>query len=170
MRDGTDDAPARGRPAWVGKLLAPVVVAGHLLFYDALPAILTWVVGAAEGLDLFAGFDAPAVHRLAGLGTFLSAVAAIVTTESVTWVARPFRVGHYLMTVVVLGVALFPTLADWHRLRPGLTPDQFAIVQAYCYLTLKVAFGVLVGATVSWILLACHHPLSYTPRPQYSRK
>jgi small basic protein len=170
MGHDADQASAGGRAAWLAKLLVPVLMAGHVLFYDVLPALLAWVVGAAEALDLFAGFDAPSVHRLAGLGMFLSAVAAIITTESVTWMGRPFRVAHYLATVVVIGAALFPSLADWHRLRTGLTPDQFAVVQAYCYLALKVAVGILVGATVSWILLTRQQPLASVPKPQYSRK
>ncbi|HEV8641902.1 MAG TPA: hypothetical protein VGV13_12445 [Methylomirabilota bacterium] len=168
MQSDADDASARGRWAWLGKLLVPVAIGGHVLFYDVLPALLAWVVGSAEGLDLFVGLDNPSLRRLAGLGLFLSAVAAIITAESVTRLARPFSLAHYLATVAVMGVALFPSLADWHRIRPGLTPDQFAIVQAYCYLVLKVTVGILIGATVSWILLA--QPLSYSPKPYYTRK
>lgn len=165
-----DETKAGGYSEWLAKLLVPVVIAGHVLFYDALPALLTWAVGAAEGFDLFAGFDSPSVRRLAPLGLFLSAVAAIVTTESVTALARPFRITHYLATVVVMGVALFPVMADWHRIRPGLTPEQFAILQVYAYLALKVTVGILIGATVSWILLTRYRPVVYLPKPQLTRK
>ena len=71
--------------------------------------------------------------------------------------------------MVLIGAALFPSLADWHRVRLGLTPEQFALLQAYCYLALKVAVGMLVGATVSWILLTRYVALP-SRRPQYQRK
>jgi hypothetical protein len=71
--------------------------------------------------------------------------------------------------MILIGAALFPSLADWHRVRLGLAPEQFAVLQSYCYLALRVAVGILMGATVSWILLAGYVPLS--PRnPQYQRK
>ena len=158
------------RSAWLERLLVPVVIGGHVLFYDVLPAALAWGVGSAEGLALFSGFDQPSLRRVAGLGLFLSAVAAIITTESVTRLARPFSVRHFLATVVVFGVALFPFLADWHRVQLGLPPEQFAVVQAYCYLALKVMVGILIGATVSWILLARPVSLTVAPRPQFTRK
>jgi hypothetical protein len=158
------------RREWLGKLLIPVGIAGHVLFYDALPVFLAWGVGAAGGLDLFVGFDNPSLGRVATLGVFLSAVAAVMTTESVTRMARPFGVGQFLTTAVVMGVALFPFLAEWHRVRLGLTAEQFAILQSYCYLALRVMVGILIGATVSWILLARYTSLAASPRPQYSRK
>src|SRR5205809_68194 len=145
-------------------------IVGHVLFYDVLPALLTWVVGSTAGLDLFSAIDNPSLRRLAGLGLFLSVVAAIITTESVTRLARPFSIGHFLTTVVLIGAALFPTLADWHRLRLGLTPEQFALVQAYCYLALKVMVGILIGATLSWILQARYARLVSSRRPEYTRK
>ena len=46
-----------GRSELLAKLLVPVGVAGHVLFYDLLPAALTWVVGSPHGLDLFSAFD-----------------------------------------------------------------------------------------------------------------
>lgn len=166
------DETEGGRPGrfaeLLAKLLAVVAVAGHVLFYDALPAALAWVIGSVNGLDLFAGFESPSFRRVAGLGVFLSAVAAIITTESVTRLARPFSVGHFLATTAAIGLALFPSLADWHRLRLGLTPEQFAVLQSYCYLALRVTVGILIGATVSWILLA--RPAPFAPRPQYTRK
>jgi len=158
-----------GRSELLAKLLVPVGVAGHVLFYDLLPAALTWVVGSPHGLDLFSAFDHPSLRRLAGMGVFLSVIAAVITTESVTRLARPFGVRHFLATVVLIGAALFPSLADWHRVRFGLTPEQFALLQAYCYLALKVAVGMLVGATLSWILLTRYVALP-SRRPQYQRK
>jgi hypothetical protein len=154
---------------WLGKLLVPVGIAGHVVFYDVLPISLAWVVGSTGGLGLFVGFDHPSLHRLATLGVFLSAVAAVITTESVTRLARPFSIGHFLAAVVVIGAALFPFLAEWHRVGLGLTPEQFAILRSYCYLALRVTVGILIGATVSWILLARYTPAS-SPRLQYTRK
>ena len=156
--DEKDDESDVWRSELLGKLLVPVGIAGHVLFYDVLPAVLAWAVGSAQGLDLFSGFDNPSLRRVAALGLFLSAVAAIITTESVTRLARPFGVGHFLAIVVAIGVALFPSLADWHRIRLGLAPEQFAILQSYCYLALRVMVGFLIGATVSWILLARYVP------------
>ena len=172
MRYGNeaDETGERGRSQLLEKLLVPVAIAGHVLFYDVLPAVLAWVVGSTAGLDLFSAFDNPSLRRLAGLSLFLRVVAAIITTESVTRLARPFSVGQFLTTVVLFGAALFPTLAEWHRVRLGLTPEQFALLQAYCYLALKLMVGILVGATVSWILLARHTPLLPPPRPQLTRK
>lgn len=167
--DETDEASDVGRSELLEKLLVPVGIAAHVLFYDVLPASLVLVVGSTGGLDLFSAFDSPSLRRLAGLGLFLSVLAAIITTESVTRLARPFSVRHFLATAVVIGVALFPSLADWHRVRLGLAPEQFAVLQSYCYLTLKVAVGILIGATVSWILLARYVSLS-SRRPQYQRK
>ena len=153
---------------FLAKLLAVVGLGGHVLFYDILPAVLVWVVGATDGLNLFAGFENPSFRRVAGLGLFLSALGAIITTESITRLARPFSVGPFLITAAAIGVALFPSLADWHRLHLGLTPEQFAVLQSYCYLALRVMVGILIGATVSWILLA--RPAPFMPRPQLTRK
>lgn len=158
------------RSELLAKLLVPVVIAGRVLFYDVLPAFLAWLVTSAGGLNLFSGFDNPALRRVAGLGLFLSVVAAIITTESVTRLARAFGLGHFLFTALVIGVALFPSLADWHRVRLGLTPEQFAVLQTYCYLALKVMVGILIGATVSWILLARDGPRATMRSPQYTRK
>ena len=168
--DEADESSAGRRSEMLEKLLVPVAIVGHVLFYDVLPALLTWVVGSTAGLDLFSAIDNPSLRRLAGLGLFLSVVAAIITTESVTRLARPFSIGHFLTTVVLFGAALFPTLAEWHRMRLGLPPEQFALLQAYCYLALKLMVGILVGATVSWILLARPTPLVPPSRPQLTRK
>ena len=152
----------------LARLLLVAGLGGHILFYDLLPATLAWVVGSVEGLNLFAGFENPSFRRVAGLGVLLSALGAIITTESITRLARPFSIGPFLVTVAAIGVALFPSLADWHRLRLGLTPEQFAVLQSYCYLALRVMVGILIGATVSWILLA--RPAPFVPRPQLTRK
>lgn len=165
-----DDRDTSGRWEWVAKLLACFGIAGHVLFHDVLPAGLAWAVGSADVLNLFAGFDTPALRRVAGLGLFLSAVAAIITTESVTRMTRPFGLGAFLLTVVATSVALFPSLAESHRVALPLTPEQFAVVQSYCYLTLRVIVGILIGATVSWILLAGYVPLAPPRRFQPTRK
>jgi len=170
MRDEMDEASEVGHSEFLAKLLVPVGIAGHVLFYDVLPAALTWIAGSPKGLDLFSAFEQPSLRRLAGMGVFLSVIAAVITTESVTRLARPFRVTHFLATVVLIGAALFPSLADWHRVRLGLTPEQFALLQAYCYLALKVTVGILVGATVSWILVGRYTSMVGSRRPQYTRK
>src|SRR3989442_7921737 len=142
--DEADERSAGRRSEMLEKLLVPAAVVGLVFLYDVWPAWLTGVGGRTAGLDLFSAIDNPSLRRLAGLGLFLGVVAAIITTESVTRLARPFSIGHFLTTVVLIGAALFPTLADWHRLRLGLTPEQFALVQAYCYLALKVMVGILM--------------------------
>src|SRR3989475_11256534 len=86
--DEADERSAGRRSEMLEKLLVPVAVVGHVLFYDVLPALLTWVVGSTAGLDLFSAIDNPSLRRLAGLGLFLSVVAAIITTESVTRLGR----------------------------------------------------------------------------------
>jgi hypothetical protein len=164
------DERATSQWAWLAKLLACFGVAGHVLFHDVLPAALTWIVGSSDVLNLFSWFDTPALRRIAGLGLLLSAVAAIITTESVTRMARPFGVGSLLAIFAAIGVALFPSLAESHRLALGLTPEQFAVVQSYCYLALRVLVGILIGATVSWILLAGYAPFGPIHRFQPSRK
>src|SRR2546427_12027118 len=87
--DEADERSASRRSEMLEKLLVPVAVVGHVLFYDVLPALLTWVVGSTAGLDLFSAIDNPSLRRLAGLGLFPSALAAIITTQSVTRLARP---------------------------------------------------------------------------------
>src|SRR5206468_2307768 len=95
-------------------------------------------------------FDHPSLRRLAGMGVFLSVIAAVITTESVTRLARPFGVRHFLATVVLIGAALFPSLADWHRVRLGLAPEQFAVLQSYCYLALLLGHRLdLQGAELA---------------------
>src|SRR5207244_3566082 len=168
--DEADERSAGRRSEMLEKLLVPVAIVGHVLFYDVLPALLTWVVGSTAGLDLFSAIDNPMLRRLSGLGLFLSVVAAIITTESITRLARPFSLRHFLATALVIGVALFPPLADWHRIRLGLAPEHFALLQAYCYLALKVTVGILVGATVSWILVGRYTSMVGSRRPQYTRK
>src|SRR3989442_11041438 len=135
--DEADERSAGRRSEVLEKLLVPVAIVGHVLFYDVLPALLTWVVGSTAGLDLFSAIDNPSLRRLAGLGLFLGVVAAIITTESVTRLARPFSIGTFLTTVVLIRAALFPTPADWPPLRPRLTPQQFPLVEGYWSLALK---------------------------------
>jgi hypothetical protein len=165
-----DEPGTSGRGEALAKLLACLGIAGHVLFHDVLPAALTWVLGSADLLNLFAAFETPALRRVTELGLFLSAVAAIITTESVTRMARPFGVGAFLTTVVATGLALFPSLAEAHRVALPLTPEQFAVLQSYCYLALRVIVGILVGATVSWVLLAGYVPLAPVRRLQPTRK
>ncbi len=139
----------------LGKLAALAAVVWNLLLHDGLPAALAWAVSAGEGLDVFSGFIEPDLQaRLGRFGLFLSIVAAIVTTESVTRLVRPFGLGHLVLTLAFVGAALFPFLAGRQPLRLGLTAEQSGLLLAYCYLALKVAVGILVGAVVSWLLLS----------------
>jgi hypothetical protein len=166
----SDETAAQGgiwRSELLWQLLVPVGIAGHILFFDVLPAVLAWAVSSSQGLDLFSGLDNPSLRRIAGLGLFLSALAAIITTESVTRLSRPFSIGHFLAACVAIGVALFPSLADWHRIHLGLTSEAYALLQSYCYLALRIMVGILIGATLSWVLLASYVPLG---GPHYTRK
>ena len=131
--------------------------AWNLILHVGLPAVLTWGVGTARGLDVLSPLiDAPLQHRLGPLALLLSITAAIITTESVTRLGRPFGLGKFFVTTVAVGAALFPFLAVSHRLTVRFTPDQIAVVLSYAYLALRVAIGVLIGAIVSWVLLS--HP------------
>jgi len=152
--DATGAEGSIWRPELLWKLLVPVGIAGHILFYDVLPAVLAWAVSSSQGLDLFSGLDNPSLRRIAALGLFLSALAAIITTESATRLSRPFSIGHFLAACVAIGVALFPSLADWHRIHLGLTSEAYGLLQSYCYLALRIMVGILIGATLSWVLLA----------------
>ena len=162
--DETDSGRGIWRSELLWNLLVPVGIAGHILFFDVLPAVLAWAVSSSQGLDLFSGLDNPSLRRIAGFGLFLSALAAIITTESVTRLGRPFSIGHFLAACVAIGVALFPSLADWHRIHLGLTSEQYALVQSYCYLALRIMVGILIGATLSWVLLASNMPLGSSGR------
>jgi hypothetical protein len=171
--EATEVTPSSVRPwrwDWLSKLLIPLSIAGHVLFYDVLPVSLAWVVGSPRGLDLFTVFEGPSLQRVAQLGVFLSGVGALITTESITRLARPFSVGQFLATAFMISAALLPFMAEWHQIRLGLAPEQFALLQSYSYLGLRVLVGILVGATVGWILLASYTPLAPSPRPASSRK
>src|SRR5262249_61274167 len=126
--DEMDEPGDVGHSELLAKLLVPVSFAGHVLFYDVLPAALTWIAGSPKGLDLFSAFEHPALRRLAGIGIFLSVIAAVITTESVTRLARPFSVRHFLVTVVLIGGGTLPPPADWHRVRPRPAPRQFRLL------------------------------------------
>jgi hypothetical protein len=171
--EATELTPAAGRPwrwDWLSKLLIPLSIAGHVLFYDVLPVSLAWVVGSPRGLDLFMAFEDPTLRRVATLGVFLSGVGALITTESITRLARPFSVGQFVTTAFMISLALLPFMAQWHQIQLGLAPEQFALLQSYCYLALRVMVGILIGATVGWILLASYTPPAPAPRPVSSRK
>ena len=62
--DEADERSAGRRSEMLEKLLVPVAVVGHVLFYDVLPALLTWVVGSTAGLDLFSAIDNPSLRRI----------------------------------------------------------------------------------------------------------
>ena len=61
MRYGDEPKEARdgARSQLLARLLVPVRIAGHVLFYDALPALLAWGIGSARWLDVFSAFDSP---------------------------------------------------------------------------------------------------------------
>lgn len=132
-----------------------------------LPAGLAWIIGG-ERFDVLGPLIDPVLPmRLGRLGLLLSLVAAIVTTQSLLWLGRPFGIPQLAGTVGLIALALFPFLASIHRMPFGLTEEQIAVASAYAYLVLKVAVGVLAGAIVSWILMV-HLPAAaaqrYTPR------
>src|SRR2546422_8975999 len=113
------DETGAGRGIWrselLWNLLVPVGIAGHILFFDVLPAGLAWAVSSSQGLDLFSGLDNPPLRRIAGLGLFLSALAAIITRESGTRLSRRFSVGHFLAGRVAIAAARCPSFARCHR-------------------------------------------------------
>lgn len=146
---------------WAGALAGFAVCVG-------LPAGLAWIISAAERFDVLGPLIDPALPmRLGRLGVFLSLVAAIVTTQSLLWLGRPFGIPHLAGTVGLIALALFPFLASIHRMPFGLTEEQIAVTAAYAYLVLKVAVGVLVGAIVSWILMV-HLPPATAPVRRYT--
>jgi len=129
----------------------------NLVLHVGLPAVLAWGVGAARGLDVLSPLiDEGLQRRLGPLALLLSIGAAIITTESITRLDRPFGIGKYLLTTVAVGAAMFPFLAVGHHVPMHLTPDQIAMALSYAYLALRVGMGVLIGALVSWVLLS--HP------------
>ncbi|HXG02393.1 MAG TPA: hypothetical protein VNO23_03115 [Candidatus Binatia bacterium] len=136
----------------------------------ALPAAVAWLVSAGERFDILAPLIDPAVPvHLGRLGVFLSLVAAVVTTQSLLWLGRPFGIGHLGASLAAIALALFPSLASMHRMPFGLTPEQIAVAAAYAYLVLKVAVGVLVGGVVSWMLML-HVPAAAPARRLTPRK
>jgi hypothetical protein len=133
-----------------------------------LPAALAWIIGTAERFDVVGPLVDPGLPvRLGRLGVFLSLVAAIVTTQSLLWLGRPFGIRHLAGTVALIALALFPFLASIHRMPFGLTEAQIAVTAAYAYLVLRVAVGILVGAIVSWVLMV-HLPPAAAPAQRYT--
>jgi hypothetical protein len=128
-----------------------------------LPAVLAWLVSAGARFDVLGPvIDPVSPARLGRLGVFLCVVAAIVTTQSLLWLGRPFGVGQLTAIAAVMGIALFPFLASVHGMPAGLTPEQIAVAGAYAYLVLRVAVGILVGGVVGWVLIA-HLPTGAAP-------
>ncbi len=138
----------------------------QVVLHVGLPVLGVWLVAASERVDLFAPFmDVEVADRFGRLGLFLGMGAAVISAESLTRVARPFGLGAFLLTATTMGVAMLPFLAEPNDVRLGLTEGQFAVVAAYAYLVLKVGVGVIIGAVMSWILLAhAPQPLPRVPR------
>lgn len=152
--DDLDAVEAENAEA-LAKLRAFLKIVWNVALYGMVPAAVVWVLDAARGIDLFSPFVDPAVQaRVGRLGLFVGAVAAIIATESLTHLGRPFGLGLYFATVSCIGLAMFPFLAAGHGMALGLAPAQLDVVLSYAYLVLKVGVGVLVGAIMSWILLA----------------
>lgn len=149
------DAQPAGR-SWGRR--AGRAIMGFLL-HDILPAACVWALHVGEQLDLFGRLIHPQLHvKLGPLALFLGMGAAVVTAESFTrwnWhgTGESFRVSYFLATVAVLGLALFPFLADWDRMLSSvLAPKLAAVGIHYAYLLLKLTVGVLVGGIISWLL------------------
>jgi hypothetical protein len=153
----------------LAKLRAFLRVVFGVALYGALPALLVWALSAARDLNLLSPLiDAGVQQRLGRLGLFLGAVAAIIATESLTRLNRPFGLGPFFLTVTGLGVAMFPFLAARHEVTFGLSEQQVGLVLSYAYLVVEVAVGLLVGAIMSWILLAHGDPEPLPLRPRYT--
>lgn len=151
-----EEAPDRheGWPV-LERLGRAVGAAWNLLLHAGIPAALMLAISTAERLDVVGPLtDDLLQRRLGPLGLLLGVVAAVITTYSFTLLGRPFSLGKFLVTAVLIGGAIFPFLAASNRLTLGLTTDQLAVLLAYAYLGLKVAVGVLVGATFSWVLVS----------------
>lgn len=134
---------------------AAVGAAWNLVLHFGIPAAMMLAISTAERLDVVGPLtDDLLQRRLGPLGLLLGVVAAVITTYSFTLLGRPFSLGKFLVTAIVIGGAIFPFLAASNRLTLGLTADQLAVLLAYAYLGLKVAVGVLVGATFSWVLVS----------------
>lgn len=159
-----DDEPYDDENAEVlAKIRAFFGVIWQVALHVGLPVLCVWAVNASEWVDLFAPFmDGAVADRLGRLGLFLGMGAAVIATESLTRVARPFGLGSFLLTASAMSVAMLPFLAEPNDVSLGLTPGQFAVVVAYAYLVLKVGVGVIIGAVVSWILLV-HAPQPLPP-------
>lgn len=138
----------------LARIRAFFAVVWQVALHVGLPVMAVWAINASERVDVFAPFiDGAVVDRLGRLGLFLGMGAAVIATESLIRVARPFGLGSFLLTSAAMGVAMLPFVAEPHDVKLGLTTGQFAVVVSYAYLILKVGVGVIVGAVVSWILL-----------------
>jgi hypothetical protein len=165
-RDDPYEEDAEERSPVLDWLLGGLAVVWSLVLHAGVPAALVLAVSTAERLDVFAPLtDAALQQRLGPLGLLLGVVAAVITNYTFTLLGRPFSLGKFLVTAVVIGGAIFPFLAAANRLTLGLTPDQFAVLLSYAYLGLKVAVGVLIGATVSWMLVS-HSTTAEAGRPR----
>jgi hypothetical protein len=148
--DAYDDENAEA----LAKIRAFFGVVWQIVLHVGMPVAGVWAINASERMDLFAPFmDGAVAERLGRLGLFLGMGAAVIATESLTRVARPFGLGSFLLTAGAMAVAMLPFLAEPNDVRLGLTSGQFAVVVAYAYLVLKVGVGVIVGAVMSWVLL-----------------
>ena len=147
----------------LAKIRAFFGVVWQVVLHVGIPILAVWAVNVSERVDLFSPFmDGPVTERLGRLGLFLGMGAAVIATESLTRLMRPFGLGAFLLTVGVMAVAMLPFIAEPNDVSLGLSPGQFAILVSYAYLILKVGVGVIVGAVVSWVLLA-HTPPALPP-------
>jgi len=145
----------------LAKIRAFFGVVWQVALHVGLPVVAVWAINASERVDVFAPFmDGAVAGRLGRLGLFLGMGAAVVATESLTRMERPFGLGAFLLTVAGMAVAMLPFVAGPNDVSLGLTKGQFAVVVSYAYLILKVGVGVIVGAVVSWVLL-----VHAAPRP-----
>lgn len=150
-----DEEEREERSPVLDRLVGLLGTIWSLVLHAGVPVALVLAVSTAERLDVFSPITgADLQRRLGPMGLLLGAVAAVITTYSFTLLGRAFSLGKFLLTAIVIGAAIFPFLAAANKLTLGLTPDQFAVLLSYAYLALKVAVGVLIGATVSWMLVS----------------
>jgi hypothetical protein len=132
----------------------PIKLFVNILFNDVAPAALVWAIHQARVYELFQlPVSAVIVDRIGTIGLWLSALAAVVANEA--FLRRPpFNLWHFFASALAIAMALFPFIAASYDVDWGPSPEAIAIISHYCFLALEVAFGVLIGGSLSLVLRA----------------